>query len=73
MLDECPGEQKITDFEEGPGTTPPLTQWSGLIAASGVIDATRVGQTTTKGWIGGVVLGARATFRRPCGVGRLVW
>jgi hypothetical protein len=73
MLDEWPAEQKITDFEEGPRATLRLTRQSGPIVAKGVIDAIRVGRTCTTAWIGGAVLGARATYRRPCGGGRSAW
>lgn len=73
MLYEWPAEQKITDFEEGPRATLRLTQRSGPIDANGVIDAMRIGRATMREWIGGAVLGARATCRRPCGVGRSVW
>jgi hypothetical protein len=73
MLHECPAEQKITHFVEGPRATLELTWQSGPIAAKGVIAATRVGRTTTMEKIGDAVLGARATFRRPCGAGRSIW
>lgn len=73
MLYECPGEQKITDFEEGPRATLRLTRQSGPNAVNGVIAAMRIGPTSMREWIGGAVLGARATCRRPSGGGRSVW
>jgi hypothetical protein len=73
MLDECPAEQKITDFVEGPRPTLPPTRQSGPIDANGVIDATPIEGSSMSEWIDGVVLGARATFPRRCGAGRWVW
>jgi hypothetical protein len=74
MLDECPAEQKITDFVEGPRATLPPTWQSGPIDANGVIDATPTERTSTlEEWTGGGDLGARATSPRRCGGGRWVW
>jgi hypothetical protein len=73
MLHECPAEQKITYFEEGPRETLRLTRQSGPNGVKGVIDGMRVARSTMAARIGGVVLAVKATFRRLCGAGRSDW